>query len=70
MNIFCQNKAIKKKFTSLIKEYKAIVPVEVVTFLEKRSAMLLEGACIYVLGIIGNLMRSLGGPEVWKILQK
>ena len=24
----------------------------------------MEGACIYVLGIIGNLMRSLGGPEV------
>ena len=30
----------------------------------------MEGACIYVLGIIGNVMRSLGGPEVWKILQK
>lgn len=59
-----------KKFTSLIKEYKAIVPVELITFLQKRSAMFLEGACIYVQGIMGNLMRSLGGPEVWKILQK
>ena len=39
-------------------------------FLQKRSAMFLEGACIYVQGIMGNLMRSLGGPEVWKILQK